>query len=86
VCLHFIFSHYPLWGLDSGGIWILSALFLFNHEIESICFGCDKTFFEVAKVGAIVRFHNSEGTTYAFLYRVFSKFGSQGNVPIDQGI
>jgi hypothetical protein len=40
----------------------------------------------VAKIGAIVRFHNSEGTTYAFLDRVLSKFGSQVEVPIDQGM
>jgi len=40
----------------------------------------------VAKVGAIVGFHNSEGTTYAFVDKVFSKFGSQAKVPIDQSM
>jgi hypothetical protein len=40
----------------------------------------------VAKVGAIIGFHNNEGTTYAFLDKVLSKFGSQAEIPIDQGM
>jgi hypothetical protein len=40
----------------------------------------------VAKIGAVVRFHNSEGTTYAFLDKVLNKFGCQVEVPIDKGM
>ncbi len=40
----------------------------------------------MAKIGAVVRFHNSEGTTYAFLDKVLNKFGCQVEVPIDKGM
>ncbi len=58
----------------------------FDSIKQFVCFGYDQAFLEEVKVDVISN-HNNEGATYAFLDKLFNRFGAlTPKVPANQGM
>jgi hypothetical protein len=78
--LHFTYNPYQLWGLVTDGVWIFLAHWIWYLDIINI----RERFSKWLELVPLPN-RSSEKATYAFLDRVFNRFGLPIEVLTDQG-